>query len=302
MANDASPFESRAITPELVRRLLRAQFPRWADLPITPAEPQGWDNRTFRLGAELCTRLPSAVGYTPQIEKEQRWLPYLARNLSLAIPTPIALGRPGQGFPWAWSVYGWIPGEAASRAHGADLSALATALAGFLAELHQVDAADGPPPGPHSAYRGGPLAFYEDEARRAIAASAGVIDARAATRVLDAALASTWTGAPVWFHGDVAVNNLLLRDGRLSAIIDFGCSGVGDPACDLVIAWTLFAGASRAAFRRSLPLLDETTWARARGWALWKAVITQGPDADPLQARESRRVIAELVTDAEIAL
>ncbi len=290
-------FDSRAITPGLVRRLLRAQFPRWADLPITPAEPQGWDNRTFRLGAELSVRLPSAVGYTPQIAKEQRWLPHLARHLSLPIPTPIALGRPGEGFPWAWSVYGWIPGEAASRARIADLSALATALARFLDELQAVDAADGPAPGPHSAYRGGPLAFYADEARRAIAASADVIDTRAAMRVLDAALASTWTGVPVWFHGDVAIANLLLESGRLSAVIDFGCSGVGDPACDLVIAWTLFAGPSRAAFRHALPLVDEATWARARGWALWKAAITQRPDAEPAKARESRRVIAELLTD-----
>ncbi|HMQ31807.1 MAG TPA: aminoglycoside phosphotransferase family protein [Chloroflexaceae bacterium] len=235
-------FPADAITPALVAQLLAEQFPHWADLPITPAVPQGWDNRTFRLGDELSVRLPSAQGYTPQVEKEHRWLPYLAPRLPLPIPVPLAQGAPGAGYPWPWSVYRWLAGRAAQPGHIADLSAFAADLAVFLNALQQIDPAGGPPPGPHSFFRGAPLDVYDDETRRAISAVCDLIDADAATRLWEAGLATPFHRPPVWFHGDVAANNLLVREGRLSAVIDFGCCGVGDPACDLVIAWTrLFA-------------------------------------------------------------
>jgi aminoglycoside phosphotransferase (APT) family kinase protein len=286
------------ITPALVAQLIADQFPQWAGLPITPAVPQGWDNRTFRLGDRLSVRLPSAAGYTPQVEKEHRWLPYLAPRLPLPIPAPLAQGAPGAGYPWPWSVYRWHDGQAARPDRIADLGRFAEALAGFLRALQRIDPAGGPAAGAHSFFRGAPLETYDAETRRAIAAVGDLIDAQAATRVWESGLAVPFAGPPVWFHGDVAANNLLVQDGRLSAVIDFGCCGVGDPACDLAIAWTLFAGASRAAFRAALPL-DPGTWARGCGWALWKALITLAEyrDSDAAKAAEARRVISEVLAE-----
>ena len=257
----------------LVRRVLAAQFPQWADLPVTPVELDGWDNTTFRLGEELAVRLPSAERYVPQVNKEHQWLPTLAPQLPLPIPEPVAKGAPEYGFPRPWSVYRWLAGEHATVERVADLERFATDLAGFLAALYRIDPSGAPAPGPHNFFRGGPVGTYDGETREAIAELEGEIDTGAATEVWAAALAATWHGAPVWIHGDVTASNLLVVDGRLSAVIDFGCSGVGDPACDLTIAWTFFFGDSREAFRAALRL-DDGTWARARGWALWKALIT----------------------------
>jgi aminoglycoside phosphotransferase (APT) family kinase protein len=257
----------------LVRRLLAAQFPRWADLPITPVELDGWDNTTFRLGEELAVRLPSAERYVAQVEKEHRWLPIPAPQLPLAIPEPVAKGAPGCGLPRPWSVYRWLAGEHATVERVADLERFATDLAGFLAALYRIDPAGAPAPGPHNFFRGGPVGTYDSETREAISELAGEIDTGAAKEVWEAALAAPWHGPTAWIHGDVTASNLLVVDGRLTAVIDFGCSAVGDPACDLTIAWTFFFGDSRDAFRARLRL-DDGTWARARGWALWKALIT----------------------------
>jgi aminoglycoside phosphotransferase (APT) family kinase protein len=282
----------------LVRRLLAAQFPRWKDLPITPAVSQGWDNRTFRLGEELSVRLPSAERYIQQVAKEHRWLPQLAPLLPLPIPVPLAKGSPAAGYPWPWSVYRWCEGETAAVERIDDLSEFASTLADFLTVLQRIDLASGPSPGLHNFYRGGSLTVYDAETRQAMAALDGVIDTDAASAVWEAALAATWHGSPVWFHGDVAEGNLLVREGRLSAVIDFGCSGVGDPACDMTIAWTLLSAESRDAFRAALQP-DDATWARGRGWALWKGLITLAETihANPLRAGEARRVIAEVLAD-----
>lgn len=286
------------IDVSLVGRLLAAQFPQWADLPIAPAVPQGWDNRTFRLGAEMSVRLPSAEGYTPQVEKEHRCLPILAPRLPLPIPVPLAMGAPAEGFPWKWSIYRWLEGDTASHKRIGDMDEFATTLAHFLATLQQIDPAGGPPAGPHSFFRGGPLETYDAETRRSIVALGEAINAEAATLVWETALDARWEGPPVWFHGDVASGNLLVRDGRLSAVIDFGCSGVGDPACDVTIAWTLLSGKSREAFRSALPV-DAATWARGRGWALWKGLITLAEymNTDPVKAREARRVTDDVLAD-----
>lgn len=298
MHPDNMPATPVDITVSLVGRLVAAQFPRWAALPITPAVPQGWDNRTFRLGADKSVRLPSAVGYVAQVEKEHRYLPQLAPLLPLPIPVPLAQGVPGDGYAFPWSVYRWLPGETAATAHIGDLPQFAMDLAHFLAALQGIGSTSGPPPGPHNFWRGGPLTVYDGETRRTIAALGAAIDAEAATTVWDAALAASWHGPPVWFHGDVAVGNLLVQDGRLSAVIDFGGTGVGDPACDTVIAWTLFDGASREAFRAALPL-DQATWARGRGWALWKALITlvEYLGTNPAKAEDARRVIDAVLAD-----
>ncbi len=174
----------------------------------------------------------------------------LAGQLPLPIPEPVALGRPAAGFPWPWSVYRWIEGEPACRGQIADLAAFAADLAGFLAALYGIDASDGPPPALHSAFRGGSLTTWNEQTRTAIDLLAQDIDARAAIGVWETALASPWQQPPVWVHGDVSASNLLLNGGALHAVIDFGCAAVGDPACDLVMAWTFFPGPAAAVFRR----------------------------------------------------
>ena len=286
------------IDAALARSLLVEQFPQWADLPIKRVELDGWDNRTFRLGSDMAVRLPSAEAYAAQVEKEHRWLPRLAPLLPLPIPVPLAMGMPAESFPWHWSVYRWLDGEVATIGSIDDLPLFATTFGRFLDVLQHIDPADGPPPGRHNFFRGGPLTTYDAQTRDTIAALHGKIDAHAATAVWEAALAATWHDAPVWVHGDVAPSNLLVREGQLSAVIDFGCSGVGDPACDLVIAWTVFSGESREEFRAALPL-DAATWARGRGWALWKALITlaQHMNTNPIEAGKARRVIDEVLAD-----
>jgi aminoglycoside phosphotransferase (APT) family kinase protein len=293
-----APVPKIEITPALVRRLVAGQFPQWADLPITPVEFDGWDNRTFRLGAEMSVRLPSAPWYILQVEKEQRWLPYLAPHLPLPIPVPLAQGQPAGGYPFPWSIYRWQEGEIATVAPVADPVQFALDLAQFLAALQRIDPAGGPPAGAHNFYRGGDLAVYDGETWRALAALGGEVDAAAAGAVWRAALQAAWHGPAVWVHGDVAAGNLLVQHGRLSAVIDFGSSSVGDPACDLTIAWTFFSGASRAAFRAALPA-DAGTWARARGWALWKGLITlaEHRHSNPVAAEKARQVIVAVLAD-----
>ncbi len=286
-----------AIDAELARSLIACQFPRWADLPVEPVASGGWDNRTFHLGPHMIVRMPSAAPYAAQVQKEHRWLPSLAPFLPLAIPTPLAIGEPGLGYPWRWSVYRWLPGEAANVARIADRSEFAAALAEFLAALHRIDTAGGPAPGAHNFWRGGSLAIYDPETRQVIATLEGRVDAQAVTAVWDEALTTEWSLPPVWVHGDVAAGNLLVEGGRLVAVIDFGCSGVGDPACDLAVAWTMFKGESRAAFRAGLPS-DTGLWARARGWTLWKALITLVAPKGASRAHDALHVIDEVVADA----
>ncbi|AXE86604.1 aminoglycoside phosphotransferase family protein [Streptomyces sp. Go-475] len=293
----SSPADGRAgIDAALVRRLIAAQFPQWSRLSVTPVEVDGWDNRTYRLGETMTVRLPTAEHYAPAVAKENRWLPVLAPSLPVPVPPIVARGRPGEGYPYDWSVRGWLDGEVARPERIADLPRFAESVAGFLRALWAVDPTGGPPAGAHSFYRGAPPAHYDDETRRALAALAGRVDTDRAAAVWDAALRATWRGRPVWFHGDVAANNLLVRDGELAAVIDFGTSGVGDPACDLVIAWTMFTGDSREAFRRAVDQ-DSSAWARARGWALWKALIclARDIDTDAEEAAVHRRVIDEVL-------
>ena len=286
------------IDVSLVRDLVAAQFPQWADLPIKPVEFDGWDNRTFRLGQDMSVRLPSAERYAGQPAKEQQWLPRLAPLLPLRIPVPLAMGTPANGYPWHWSIYRWLEGEIATVGRIDDLHQIASTLGHFLTALQQIDPADGPPPGRHSQNRGGPLTRWDTQTRDAIIALQGKIDTDAVSAVWEAALDATWHGTPVWFHGDVSADNLLVRRGRLNAVIDFGCSGVGDPACDTTIAWTLFSGESREAFCATLPA-DNATWARGRGWALWYGLITLAryEDPDSPAAAEVRRVITDVLAE-----
>lgn len=285
------------IDASLVHRLLAAQFPRWAELPLAPVPSAGTDNALYRLGADLAVRLPRIQSATGQVEKEQRWLPRLAPHLPLAIPVPLAQGAPGQGYPWPWSVYRWLPGENAASEHLADPRQAATELARFIAALRRIDPSGGPGPGAHNSFRGAPLARRDASVREAIASLHGRLDAGAATAAWEAALqAPAWHGPPVWIHGDLLAGNLLTDAGRLSAVIDFGCLGVGDPACDLMAAWTLFTGASRDAFRAALAV-DDATWARGRGWALsWALIfIPYYMETNPAGVRDAWRTVAEVL-------
>jgi aminoglycoside phosphotransferase (APT) family kinase protein len=291
-------MDPSAITTALVFRLVAAQFPEWAHLPITPVGLEGNDNTTFRLGEDMAVRLPSAERYVAQVDKEHRWLPILATQLPLPIPLPLAKGAPAYDYPWPWSIYRWLEGDPASIDRISDLGRFASELAEFLAALYRIDPSGGPAPGAHSFFRGGPLTTYDAETRAAIATLNNEIDTAAATEVWEAALAATWTGSPVWVHGDVSPSNLLVEHGRLSAVIDFGCLAVGDPACDVTIAWTFFSGESRETFRSGLPL-DGATWARGRGWALWKALITlvHAQRRSTYEAERNRRVIGEVIAE-----
>jgi aminoglycoside phosphotransferase (APT) family kinase protein len=284
------------IDAALVRRLIDAQFPQWAELPVVRVLPGGWDNRTFRLGTDMLVRLPSGAEYAASVAKEQHWLPRLAPHLPLPVPVPLAHGAPGCGFPFPWSVYRWLDGTDAASTEVRDRTTFATDLAAFLRALQGIDATGGPGPGAHSWYRGGPLAHYDAETRRAIDLLEGVIDRAAVTDLWARALQSTWQRAPRWFHGDVAGGNLLVREGRLAGVLDFGTSGVGDPACDLVIAWSLFDGESRTAFREGLDL-DPDTWDRGRGWALWKALIVRAAltETNAADAQDPDAVIAAVL-------
>jgi aminoglycoside phosphotransferase (APT) family kinase protein len=285
------------IDAALAARLVAEQFPQWADLPVTPVDLAGWDNVTFRLGETMAVRLPSAESYVGSVEKELTWLPRLAPALPLPVPVPVAAGVPSESYPWPWSIRRWIDGRPAATAPPADPVTFAADLAGFLRALQHIDPTGGPAAGAHNFHRGGDLAVYDDQTRSAIKTVEG-IDAETATDVWDSALAARWTDAPRWFHGDVAAGNLLLDDaGRLCAVIDFGTCGVGDPACDLVIAWTELSGTAREAFRSAMPA-DAAMWARARGWALWKALITIAimdvtPSATEQAFRTARAVLAE---------
>ncbi|MET7424015.1 aminoglycoside phosphotransferase family protein [Dactylosporangium sp. NPDC005555] len=290
--------DRRLVDVGVVRRLVAGQFPQWAGLPVRPVDRSGWDNQTFRLGEHLSVRLPTAGEYAQAVQKEHRWLRELAPQVPLPIPTPLALGSPGAGFGFHWSVYEWIPGEPAGLSSIDDLTEFAVGLAGFLVALRHADPAGGPAPGLHNWFRGGPLQVYDAQTRRAIDVLDGLVPRDTVTAVWEAALRAPWNGNPVWFHGDVATGNLLVREGRLAAVIDFGTCGVGDPACDVVIAWTLLSGPSRAAFREALDT-DAGTWARGRGWALWKALIVYAGalDNDPATAADTRRVIDEILTE-----
>jgi aminoglycoside phosphotransferase (APT) family kinase protein len=288
------------LTPELVCRLIAEQFPQWAQLPVRPVEIDGWDNASFRLGDDKSVRLPSHEAYAAAVDKEHRWLPVLASQLPLPIPRPLGKGRPGCGFPRPWSVYQWLPGAPATFERIDDLRQFAGDLAAFLRALYRVDPTGGPSGGEHNFWRGNSLTFWDAETRASIETLADEFDPARTSAVWEAALAAPWDGTAVWVHGDVAPGNLLVENGQLSAVIDFGTSAVGDPACDTAMAWTFFAGESQRAFKDALGF-DEGTYARGRGWALWKSmkVLIGARATDPEDADYTRTVIGEILADHE---
>ncbi len=295
----ADSVDGRAgIDATLVERLIRTQFPQWRGLPVTPVHHDGWDNRTYRLGEDMTVRLPTAASYAPAIAKESRWLPKLAPALPIPVPTIVADGAPGFGYPFPWSVRRWIPGETADRADIDNTTDFAVAIAEFIRALHRCDTTAAPMAGVHSFHRGHSPSVYDQQTRHCLDMLTGHVDTAAATAVWEAASATEWDRTPVWFHGDIAPGNLLVENGKLAVVIDFGTCGVGDPACDLVLAWTMLSGRSREIFRETVDQ-DNRTWARARGWALWKALLTltQRPTADHDQPTRIRRLINEILAD-----
>ena len=287
------------INVETVFHLVAEQFPQWSQRPITPVRSPGWDNFTFHLGDDMLVRLPSAAEYALAVEKEHRWLPELGDQLPIPIPVPLGLGLPGAGYPFPWSVYGWLPGEAADRLKISDPLGIAEDVARFLEALQRIRATGGPQPGIHNWFRGTTLRTYDSTARSALAELDDHIDVGLAAGVWEDALAARWDGVDVWFHGDLAPGNLLLEEGRLAAVIDFGTCGVGDPSCDFAIAWTLLTRPGRQLLRERLDI-EESTWARGRGWALWKSLSHLAnalEDHDEPSEAEARLIIDAILDD-----
>ncbi|MFF4351028.1 aminoglycoside phosphotransferase family protein [Streptomyces sp. NPDC001530] len=282
------------IDEALVRRLLAAQFPSWAELPLKRVESAGTVNALYRLGDDMAVRLPRIPEGAGDVEKERDWLPRLAPLLPFAVPEVLAVGVPGEGYPWSWSVLRWLDGELPVPGRLTDPGALAADLGGFVSAMRQVDLPGGPP-----AYRGGPLATVDDETRSAIDELHGTIDTSAATAAWEAALAAPlWTGPPVWLHSDLMPMNLLTRQGRLGAVLDFATVGIGDPACDLIAAWNLLPAEARPAFRQAAGA-DDAMWARGRGWVLSMA-LTQLPyyrTTNPVIAANAEHVIREVLDE-----
>lgn len=289
------------VEPALVRELITDQFPQWSELPVEPVADGGWDNVTFRLGSQMLVRMPSAAEYALAVDKEHQWLPVLAEELPIPIPMPIAKGSPGANYPFSWSVYGWLEGTPATFDQVVDPVRFAEDLAEFVAALRRVDTAGGPRPGKHNWYRGGTLRTFDGLLHTALTDLDGHVDTDLASEIWQTAICAHWDGVERWFHGDLARGNILLADGCLAAMLDFGTCGVGDPACDLAVAWTLLTAEGRQAFRRRLSV-DDDEWARGRGWALWKTLtVCAGSLAESDQvALDARRALGEMCTEYRV--
>lgn len=261
------------ISADFARRLVMHQFPEWGNLSIRSFNGPGTDHALFRLGHSLVLRFPRIPGAVSQIAKEQAWLPRLARELPLPVPLPIAQGSPGPGFPWPWAVYRWLPGRVLPFSKIRNVDELVSGLVCFLRILREIE----PPPellaGEHNGGRGAPLASRDERVLAGLRALSGDINVESAARIWTGALrAPPHKGRAVMLHGDINSGNLLFKRGRLAAVIDFGCLGAGDPACDLAIAWSFLDAPARQLFRERLEVSD-AEWERGRGWALSVALI-----------------------------
>jgi aminoglycoside phosphotransferase (APT) family kinase protein len=271
------------------------QFPQWASLDVQVVDSGSWDNEIFRLGGAFAVRLPRRTMGALQVERQHRWLGLLGPRLPLPIPVPVAEGRPGEGYPWSWSVVPWFDGEIAALQPDLDLAEAARDLTEFLDALQHVRDR-----GPRNPFRGIPLVGRDDQVRSAISLLAGSLAETAPlVRIWEEALdAPEWSGRPTWFHGDLHPANVVVLDGRVSAVIDFDHVGAGDPACDMTIAWTMLSDAERPAFRARLRI-DDATWERGRGWVLnlCVAALAFGGPQD-LLTEVGKRALDELTRDA----
>jgi aminoglycoside phosphotransferase (APT) family kinase protein len=256
------------VDDRLVRRLVETQFPQWADRTLDRVQSTGTDNIIYRLGDDLGLRLPRIHWAVAQVDVEWDWLPFLESQLPVPVPTPLAKGEPGIGYPYPWLVYPWLEGEDLQHATDVDLSEVAREIAAFVLALHRVEVRDNAPPGK----RAGSLAPLDDGARWAISKLERSIDIHRAMAVWEDALgAEPWIGRPVWTHGDLLAANIIMRGSDLAGVIDWSCAGIGDPACDAQLAW-FFPPSSRRVFRDAMGL-DDATWTRARGWVVWQTAM-----------------------------
>jgi len=281
------------IDADLVRRLLAAQFPSLADLPVSAVRSTGTVNAIYRLGDQLCARLPRMQKWAQDLGKEWRWLPKLAPHLPLQVPEPVAKGHPESWYPFTWVIYRWIDGQPYSDELVDDEHQAARDLARFVSELRRIDPVAAPPGGRK------PLRELDAVTRAAIQAARDVIDSDAATAAWDRALqAPAWEGTPAWIHTDLLRPNLLVDGGRLGAVIDFGSAGVGDPAADVIAAWSVFSHAGRGTFRGTLDV-DDGTWNRARGFALHQAaqIIPYYSESNPGFVALAKRTVEGVLAD-----
>jgi aminoglycoside phosphotransferase (APT) family kinase protein len=291
-----NPDEIDVGTP-VVGRLIAEQFPHWAGLPITEVSSASTDNAIYRLGEEMAVRLPRRPGPVAALAREQQWLPRLAPLLPLAVPVPLAQGAPGEGFPFPWAVYQWLDGENVADEPDVDLPDAAARLGTFVAALQRIDTAGGPPP----TFRAKPVSALDDQVRAEIRdlPEDGMVDPELATAAWETAMAApAWAGPPRWVHADLSPLNLLARHGRLTAVIDFGGLGVGDPAIDMLPAWTWLTPQTRDLFRAEVKP-DDATWARGRGWglALGLSAVHFYRVTNPVLAASSGRAIAQVIAD-----
>jgi aminoglycoside phosphotransferase (APT) family kinase protein len=281
---------------DLVRRLVAVQFPEWACLSIHEVESMGTVNAIYRLGTELCVRLPRVEAWAGDLVKELQWLPRLAPRLPLAVPEPVADGAPALGYPFRWAVYRWLDGEPLAPDSAGRDGDVAEDLGRFVSDLQRID-----PTGAPRSSRDRPLETSDAEVRAAIESLRGVLDTEAVTAAWERALRSpAWGGSPVWTHGDLLPSNLLVVEQRLGAVIDFGSVGVGDPAVDVIPAWSVLAGDARVAFRDAVDV-DDATWARARGLALHQAlmIIPYYPETNPGFVALAMHTVGEIVADLD---
>ena len=281
------------ITKDLVSILINEQFPEWSNLELKSVEKQGHDNRTFYLGDRMMVRLPSGQDYVAQIEKEAKYLPYLSKYLSLPITKPIAIGKASLKFPFVWSINSYLEGETASQDNVVDKISFANDLSNFLNELQSIDPIDAPLPGKHNFYRGANPDIYSKEVYHILEKNKDNKNINKLYFLWEKAISSNWDKKPVWIHGDIALGNLLVKKGKLCGVIDFGIMGIGDPACDYAISWTFFDEKSRKYFLNNL---DEKTIDRARGWALWKALITYNDFNDEI-ATTAKYTLKEIIKE-----
>ncbi|HTX84507.1 MAG TPA: aminoglycoside phosphotransferase family protein [Streptosporangiaceae bacterium] len=283
---------THVIDDDLVRRLIAGQFPRWAGLAVERFPSGGTVNAMYRLGDDMVVRLPLVRGGVGDVSLEREWLPRLAPLLPTRVPEVLGNGEPAEGYPWPWSVYRWLAGENPQAGALSEPVLMAEDLAEFVAAMRSITL-----PGAPKAHRGGPVASLDAATRAAIEELRGIpqegVDCDAATAAWEAALrAPGWDGPAVWLHADLMPGNLLVDAGRLISVIDFGCVGVGDPACDLFPAWNLLPANARKVFREALSV-DDATWTRGRGRTLSQALIALPyyRNTNPAMARNARHVI-----------
>ncbi len=288
------------ITLNLAKKLIATQFPEYFHLNVTEVEAQGHDNRIYRIGDDMLIRMPTTEVYALKVPIEQALLPKLAKQLSIAISETVKMGLPSDDYPYPFSIYKWLNGESANHLTLSEkaLAHIASALANFLTELQAISNLKGPSPGQHNWWRGDHISVYDKGAKEQIANLRDIINAEHALDLWEKACATKWENTAVWIHGDFASGNILIKDNKLSGIIDFGGTALGDPACDLVIAWTFLKGNSRKIFQDAMAL-DDDTWLRAKAWALWKATfeLSQSQDKQSDAAGIQKNIICDILTN-----